>query len=109
MIDVVFVYLFQSSIPSIHTQVMNMFNMISIESSSAYNKSGEDKHGFRYETPMSYHSCWYCGYYHLYHRLGLKNQQMCCAGQITKTFHFPGTPGLAFWTYLIPLMCNQQC
>jgi len=42
------VYLFQSSIPSIHTQVMNMFHMISIESSSAYSKSGEEKHGFRY-------------------------------------------------------------
>jgi len=43
--DVVCVF---QSIPSIHTQVMNMFNMISIESSSAYSKSGVEKHGFRY-------------------------------------------------------------
>jgi hypothetical protein len=26
---------------------MKMFNMISIESSSAYSKSGDDKHGYR--------------------------------------------------------------
>ena len=38
----------QSSVSSVHTQVMNMFNMISIESSSAYSKSGDDKHGFRW-------------------------------------------------------------
>lgn len=35
--------------PSIYTEVMNMFNMISVESSSAYNKpGGEEKHGFRF-------------------------------------------------------------
>ena len=33
---------------SVHAQVMTMFNMISVESSSAYSKSGDDKHGFRY-------------------------------------------------------------
>ena len=42
----------QSSIPSIHTQVMNMFNMISIESSSAYSKTGEEKHGYRYQSSL---------------------------------------------------------
>ena len=45
----------QSSVSSVHTQVMNMFNMISIESSSAYSKSGDDKHGFRWA--VSSRSC----------------------------------------------------
>ncbi|KAK2176702.1 hypothetical protein NP493_644g02033 [Ridgeia piscesae] len=35
--------------PAVHQEVMSMFNMISIESSSAYNKTSNDKlHGFRH-------------------------------------------------------------
>ena len=39
------IYLFQ---PSVHQEVMSMFNMISVESSSAYTKAANEKlHGYR--------------------------------------------------------------